>query len=216
MTQGSLADKILLYTIPIICTSVLQQLFNAADIAVIGRFVGKEAMAAVGSNSPIISLIINLFVGIALGSNVVIAHATGMKDTNAIQKAVHNSIILAFCGGVIALIAGQLLAGPVLHLTGVPDEVFDMAVLYILSLVQEVGSGYLRGFGMSLVPAMVSLVCICGLRLFWIFAIFPHWPSFRTIMLIYPISLWTTGIIILLMILIIRPSRKLEKEAAVI
>ena len=85
---------------------------------------------------------------------------------------------------------------------------------YILSLVQEVGSGYMRGFGMSFVPALVALVCICGLRLFWIFAIFPHWPTFRTIMLIYPISLWTTGIIILLMILIIRPSRKMEASVS--
>ena len=80
MTQGSIGIKILKYAIPLALTEILQQLFNAADIAVIGQYSGKEAMAAVGSNSPVIGLLVNLFVGISLGSNVIIAKAIGQGD----------------------------------------------------------------------------------------------------------------------------------------
>ena len=86
MLNGSLADKILLYALPLAATGILQQLFNAADIAVVGQFAGKEAMAAVGSNSPLIGLLINLFVGISLGTNVVIATAIGQKKQETLSK----------------------------------------------------------------------------------------------------------------------------------
>ena len=80
MLEGSLADKILLFAIPLAITGILQQLFNAADVAVVGQFAGKDAMAAVGSNSPIIGLLVNLFVGIGLGANVVASNYTGQKN----------------------------------------------------------------------------------------------------------------------------------------
>ena len=99
MIEGSLADKNLLFALPLAATGILQQLFNAADVAVIGRFVGKEAMAAVGSNSAIIGLLVNLFIGISLGTNVIIAHAIGRGDREEIHKAVHNSIMIALAGG---------------------------------------------------------------------------------------------------------------------
>ena len=80
MLHGPLASKILLFAIPLACTGILQQLFNAADVMVIGRFVGKHAMAAVGSNSAFIGLMVNLFVGISLGANVIIARYTGQGN----------------------------------------------------------------------------------------------------------------------------------------
>ena len=131
MIEGSLADKILLFALPLAATGILQQLFNAADVAVIGRFVGKEAMAAVGSNSAIIGLLVNLFIGISLGTNVIIAHAIGRGDREEIHKAVHNSIIIALAGGFFLMGLGQVLAPEILILTGVPDDVLPMAVLYL-------------------------------------------------------------------------------------
>ena len=95
MTSGSLGDKIIKYAIPLAATGILQQLFNAADLAVVGQFSGKAAMAAVGGNAPVIGLLVNLFVGISLGSNVIIAKSIGQKDTVKISKAVHTSVVVA-------------------------------------------------------------------------------------------------------------------------
>ncbi len=131
MINGPLGAKIIKYTIPLAATGILQQLFNAADIAVVGQFAGKEAMAAVGSNSPVIGLLVNLFVGISLGSNVVIAKAIGQGDDKKVKKAVHTSVIVAIFGGIIMTALGELLAADVVRLLGVPEEVFDMALLYL-------------------------------------------------------------------------------------
>lgn len=131
MTSGTLGDKIIKYTIPLAVTGILQQLFNAADIAVVGRFAGKEAMAAVGSNSPVIGLLVNLFVGISLGSNVVIAKAIGQNDRESVSKSVHTSIVTAVIGGLLIMAFGELFAGNIVKVLGVPDEVFEMAVLYL-------------------------------------------------------------------------------------
>ena len=442
MMEGPLAGKVLLYALPLAATGILQQLFNAADVAVVGSFVGKEAMAAVGSNSAIISLLVNLFIGISLGSNVIIAHAVGKGDREEIHKTVYTSLLIALAGGFFLMILGEIFAAKILMLTGVPSEVFDMAVLYlriyllgmpvillynfeaaifrgrgntriplvalagsgvinillnllfvlvfhrsvdgvamataisnlvssaylfyklnrsgdeiqfrfrefqvdmgvlskilrigipaglqssmfslaniiiqaainslgatimagssaafnleilayfminsfgqacttivgqnygagktdrcrkafidcllldycftaitcllllvfghqllslfnsdpevirsgmlrlryiffayILNILQEVGSGYLRGFGLSLVPAGIALAGICGIRILWIMAVFPRYPSFSTIMAVYPVSLWTTGIVIFISILILRPSVRYRNPA---
>lgn len=131
MLNGALAPKIFKYTIPLAFTGILQQLFNAADVAVVGRFVGKEAMAAVGSNASIVGLMVNLFLGISLGANVVIAHASGQNNHERISKAVHTSILVALLGGLIMFAIGELLASPIVNLLGVPEEVFDMAIKYL-------------------------------------------------------------------------------------
>ena len=93
--SGPIGSALLKFALPLAATGILQQLFNAADVAVVGRFVGKNAMAAVGSNSPIIGLIVNLFLGISLGANVVIANLTGRKDREGISRATHTSIVTA-------------------------------------------------------------------------------------------------------------------------
>ena len=116
---------------PVAATGILQQLFNAADIAVIGRFVGKEAMAAVGSNNSLIGLMVTMFSGIAMGANVVIARSTGQGNREGIQKAVHTSILIAFVGGLTMTLIGELLARPILHWMGVPQEIFGEALRYI-------------------------------------------------------------------------------------
>lgn len=131
MLNGTLAPKIFKYTIPLAFTAILQQLFNAADVAVVGRFVGKEAMAAVGSNAAIVGLMVNLFLGISLGANVVIAHASGQKNDERITKTVHTSILVALIGGLIMLLLGELLSSPIVSLLSVPEEVRNMAISYL-------------------------------------------------------------------------------------
>ena len=121
MLDGPLTKNILIFAIPLALTGILQQLFNAADVAVVGRLVGTEAMAAVGSNTAIISLIVNLFVGISIGTNVVLAHAIGMRSEEDIHRAVHSSILLAVSCGAVLAVPGVILAPKILTLTGVPE-----------------------------------------------------------------------------------------------
>ena len=134
MLHGTLWDKIPRFAAPVEATAILSQLFNAADIAVIGNFTGElrtVAVAAVGTNSSIISLIVNLFIGIALGANVTIAHAIGEKNDTMVHHAVHTSIVVAVLGGLIAAVIGELFAVPLLNQLNVPDDVFPLALLYL-------------------------------------------------------------------------------------
>ena len=134
MLHGTLWDKIPRFAVPVAATAILSQLFNAADIAVIGNFTGElrtVAVAAVGTNSSIISLIVNLFIGIALGANVTIAHAIGEKNDTMVHHAVHTSIVVAVLGGLIAAVIGELFAVPLLNQLNVPDDVFPLALLYL-------------------------------------------------------------------------------------
>ena len=134
MLNGSIWNKLPLFAFPVAATAILEQLFNASDIAVVGNFTGAGktiAVAAVGANSSIISLLVNLFVGIALGANVVIANAIGRRDKETVTKAVHTSIIVALLAGIGVSIAGELAAKPLLASLQVPDDVFQEALLYL-------------------------------------------------------------------------------------
>lgn len=108
MLHGSIWRGLPRFALPIAATAILGQLFNASDIAVVGNFAAQNrtaAVAAVGANSPIVSLIVNLFIGISLGSNVVIANAIGRRDESAIEKTVHTSIVIAVLGGVLVALS---------------------------------------------------------------------------------------------------------------
>ena len=134
MLNGSIWDKLIRYALPVAATGILEQLFNASDIAVVGNFTGKAktvAVAAVGANSPIVGLILNFFIGIALGANVIIANAVGKGDNKTIRKAVHTSIITAIVGGVAVAVIGELFIGSLLKMLNVPSDVFPYALLYI-------------------------------------------------------------------------------------
>ena len=134
MLNGPIWNKLPQFALPVAATAILGQLFNAADIAVVGNFTGAEktvAVAAVGANSAVIGLIINLFIGIALGCNVVIAHAIGRGDRDAVHRAVHTSVVVAVIGGIIVGLLGQLIAAPLRGMLNVPDEVFPLALLYL-------------------------------------------------------------------------------------
>ncbi len=134
MLNGPIWNKLPQYALPVAATGILEQLFNASDIAIVGNFTGENstaAVAAVGANSPIIGLILNLFIGIALGANVVIANAVGQKDDKTIRRAVHTSVIMAVVGGLLVAIVGELGIGALLKTLNVPEDVFPFALLYI-------------------------------------------------------------------------------------
>ena len=131
LLHGSIADKLLYIALPLAATGFLQQLFNAADVAVVGRFVGESAMAAVGGNAPVVGLLVNLFVGVSLGTNVVISQYIGQQNHEGIRKAVQTSVLFALLGGVAFSLIGELIAPRLLSLLSVPEDVIGMALTYL-------------------------------------------------------------------------------------
>ena len=160
MLEGSLADKMILFALPLAASSVLQQLFNAADLAVVGRFASAQAMAAVGSNTAVVNLIISLFVGLSVGANVVIASLIGAGHRERINQAVHTIVAVAFIAGILLTGLGILLTPPILRLMAAPKEVMDLAIIYLrvyflampAILVYNYGSAILRSKGDSRRP----------------------------------------------------------------
>lgn len=387
MLHGRIWTKVLRFALPVAATGILEQLFNASGIMIVGNFSqsdGTAAVAAVGSNAPVTGLILNLFIGIALGANVVIANAIGRGSREAVRNAVHTSIVTALIGGVIVAIIGELLAGPLLGMlnvtmglifvvlfhwgvsgvatatvianvvssmillyrlvhtdaaihvdlrefgidwftlrqilriglpAGVQSAVFAVANIiiqaainslgtvvmaassaafnieiiayyvlnsfsqacatftgqnygakrigrckrvlgiciledfiataatiavvlffghsllalfdatpevisvgytrlvmvfsaYTFSMLYEVMSGYLRGFGISLVPALLTVIGVVGVRITWIAFVFPAHRTFEAIMIVYPISLAATAVLIGIALLCYRPSKR--------
>lgn len=150
MLNGSLWNKILLFAIPIAASNILQQLFNSADAAVVGRFSGSQALAAVGSNGPIINIIISLFVGISLGANVVIANLIGAGKKQQIQNAVHTTITFALIAGFALIFIGWFIAKPFLEFIKTPEDVIDLAALYLRIYFMGMPFFMLYNFGSSI------------------------------------------------------------------
>lgn len=169
MLHGSIWNKLILYALPVAATGILEQLFNASDIAIVGNFTGSFrtiAVAAVGANSPIIGLILNFFIGIALGTNVVVANAVGSNDEETIHKAVHTSVIMAIVGGLIVSVIGELFIGSLLQVLHVPEDVFPYALLYIriyllgmpVILLYNFEAAIFRSVGETRIPLKVLAV----------------------------------------------------------
>lgn len=130
MLHGPIAVKLILFAIPVALCAVLQQLFNSADMIVVGRFSGSNSLAAVGANTFIINLMVNLFVGLSIGSNVVIARYIGQGDHDGVRKAVHSSIAISLLSGLFLSVLGWFVAESVLQLIGTPQEIINEATLY--------------------------------------------------------------------------------------
>ena len=120
MLNGSLWDKILIFAIPLALTGILQQVFNATDVAIVGQYVGKHAMAAVGCNAPVVALVVNLFMGVAIGVNVTIAGFIGINDKEGIGRAVHTACITVVLLSIAVAGAAIALAPWILNLLAVP------------------------------------------------------------------------------------------------
>lgn len=131
MTEGPIFGSMVMYTIPIILTSILQLFFNAADLVIVGRFRGSLSVAAVGATGSVTMLIVNLFIGLSVGAGVCVAHGIGAKKDNEVHRTVHTAIPAAILSGVILTITGIFLAKPLLTLMGTPGDVLPMSALYM-------------------------------------------------------------------------------------
>lgn len=130
LLSGSIWDKILKFAIPLAASSIFQQLFNSADVAVVGKFAGDKALAAVGANTFVINLMVNLFVGLSIGANVVVANALGERSSRSVSRGVHTAVAVSFVCGVILALVGVAFARPILTAISTPADILDQAVLY--------------------------------------------------------------------------------------
>ena len=326
--NGSIWNKLPLYAIPVAATGILEQLFNASDIAIVGNFASTDrtvAIAAVGANSPVIGVILNLFFVIVIGmnvngvatatviSNIVSSSILFIKLTKTekwihldvhklsvdkacllkilriglpagIQSAVFNianlviqsainslgTLVIAAssaafnleilvyyvfnsfsqacttfvgqnygakqirrCKKVLLLCLGEGLMATaaaaililssgkfLLSLFNSDPQVIDIGYTrlviifsaYIFSLLYEIMSGYLRGFGISFVPALLTTIGVCGTRIAWVYAVFPNHRSFSSLMMVYPVSLSTTALLILIAVLVYHPARRYQNR----
>lgn len=131
MTSGPLFKKIWIFSIPLMASGILQLLYNAADIIVVGRAVGKSALAAVGCTAPMVNLIVNLFMGLSVGSSVLISQLSGAGRKDELPKAVHTSVAVSIIGGLAVGLIGFIAAKPLLTLMGTPETFIDASVLYV-------------------------------------------------------------------------------------
>jgi len=164
LTSGPMLKKIILFSLPLAASSFLQLLFNAADVVVVGRFVGSAALAAVGSNGALINLLVNLFVGLALGANVVAARCYGAKDDQGVHEAVQTAVTLSLVGGVLMAFVGFFAAHGLLELMSSPEDVIDLATLYLKIYFIGMPMTMLYNFNASLLRAVGDtrrpLVCL--------------------------------------------------------
>jgi len=155
MCSGSILKKMLIFTLPLMCSSILQLLFNAADIIVVGRFAGDNSLAAVGSNTSLIGLLTNFFLGLSVGGNVLAAHYYGAKKEQDLSETVHTAMLLSLFSGIILTLVGCLGARQILIWMQTPEEVLALAVVYLriyflgmtATMIYNFGSAILRAVG---------------------------------------------------------------------
>lgn len=166
MTSGPILPKLLMFSIPLILSSILQLLFNAADVIVVGQFAGKEALAAVGSTGSLVNLLVNLFVGLSVGSNVAAATYYGAGKKDLIHKTVHTSVLLSFISGIILTVVGVCFTKYFLRWMKSPENVIGLSTLYLriyfagitATMVYNFGSALLRAKGDTLRPLFILLI----------------------------------------------------------
>jgi putative MATE family efflux protein len=131
MCSGPLFHKMLIFALPIMAMYILQLMFNTADMVVVGRFSGSKALAAVGATGSLINLIITLFMGLSVGTTVIVAQDSGAGKPDAVSRSVHTSIAISIIGGLIVMVVGIALCKPLLNMMGTPEDIIDLAVLYM-------------------------------------------------------------------------------------
>lgn len=154
MTSGSIFKNIVKYSIPLIISGILQTLYNAADIVVLGRFAGANALGAVGATSSLINLMVNLFIGLSVGTSVTVARNYGAKNYEGTQRALHTSIALSLICGIVSMLIGLLFSKTALQLMGTPKELIDMSALYMRIYFLGVPANIFYNFGAMAVRAV--------------------------------------------------------------
>lgn len=155
MCSGSILKKMLLFSLPLMCSSILQLLFNAADIIVVGNFAGDNSLAAVGANTALINLMVNFFMGFSVGANVLVAGYYGAKREEDLSKTIHTAIMLSIYSGIILTAVGVLFARQLIIMMQTPEEVVELASVYLriyfcgmtATMLYNFGSAILRAIG---------------------------------------------------------------------
>ena len=153
LTEGPILSKLLQFSIPLILSSLLQLLFNAADVVVVGRFAGNNSLAAVGSTGSLINLLVNLFMGLSIGTNVVAANYFGAKRSRELQETVHTSILMSLVCGVVLTFVGVIGSKYILMLMQAPHEVLTLATLYLKIYFGGITATMIYNFGSALLRA---------------------------------------------------------------
>lgn len=153
MIEGPILSRLLLYSLPIMFSGILQLLYNAADIIVVGRFCGKESMAAVGSTGSLVNLLVNLFMGLAVGANVVVAQYYGAKNKKAISDSSHTAIVIAVICGVVIGAVGSVFSGTFLRLMDSPEDILSLSTVYLRIYFLGTPAVMLMNFGTSILRA---------------------------------------------------------------
>lgn len=154
MVNGPILGSILIFAIPLMASSILQLLFNAADIIVVGRFVGDIALAAVGANSALINLLTNFFIGLSVGVNVLVSHYFGAKKPDEMSKTVHTSILMSILSGIILTIVGVVFAPVLLEMMQTPKNILPLATLYIRIYFAGISAMMVYNFGAAILRAV--------------------------------------------------------------
>jgi putative MATE family efflux protein len=160
MCSGPIFKNILIFALPIMAMNILQLLFNAADMAVVGKFSGSRALAAVGATGSLINLLVNVFLGLSVGTSVIVAQDYGAERHADVSRSVHTSLAISLIGGLIISVVGFILCKPLLAMMGTPDDIIDLSLLYMriyfvgvpASMVYNFGAGILRAVGNSRHP----------------------------------------------------------------
>ena len=183
MCNGSIMDKLISFSLPLMLSGILQLMFNAVDIVVVGRFSGSEALAAVGSTTALINVFTNLFIGISLGANVLAARFYAAGKDEEMSETVHTSILLALVSGVIMAFLGVIFARICLELMDTPDDVIDLSTLYMriyflgmpFFMLYNYGAAILRAVGDTKRPLVFLIISGCAnalLNLFFVIVSF--------------------------------------------
>lgn len=183
MLSGSLLKNIIFYTVPIILTSILQLLFNAADLIVVGQFCGSVYVGAVGATGAVTNLLLNFFIGLSIGASVTVAYGMGCKDDEAVHNTIHTAIPIAIVGGIVLAAAGFFLSEPILKLMDTPENVLPLSVTYmkiyfggvVFVLIYNYCAAILRAVGDTRSPLIYLTIAGCfNVVLNLIFVIFFH------------------------------------------
>ncbi len=187
MCDGPILKKMLLFTIPLICSSVLQLLFNAADVIVVGKYAGDHALAAVGSNTSLINLFVNFFMGLSIGANVLVSRYYGAKQEKELSETVHTAIAVSLVSGIVLTILGVALSPTILGWMQVPPKVLGLAVVYLrvyfigmpALMLYNFGAAILRAIGDTKRPLyFLSVAGVVNVILNLFFVIVLYWSVF--------------------------------------
>ncbi len=218
ITEGVIWKQLLGFFFPILIGTFFQQLYNTVDTVIVGQYVGKEALAAVGTTGTLINLLVGFFVGLASGATVIISQFYGGGDWKNVSRAVHTSMALALSGGAILTVVGILTSRPALKLMDVPEDIMDGALTYInvyyagliACLIYNVGTGILRAIGDSRMPLYVLIVCcLVNIVLDLLFVVALHWDVFG-VALATVLSQVVSAVLVMLRLLLTRESYRVE------